>query len=154
MTPAAIDMVRTTFVQILPNADAFGPKFYDHLFSLDPALKDMFKEDMAVQSKKLVRMLATLVAGLESMETIVPTLETLAVRHVGYGVRDEHYNVVGQSLIWALEQELGDAFTQEVRSAWVATYVLIAETMKAAAHDASDHTGREKTPAASGEVPQ
>ncbi len=146
MTPDEIDMVKTTFVQILPNADTFGPKFYEHLFSLDPALKTMFKEDMAVQSKKLVRMLATLVAGLDSLVTIVPTLETLAIRHIGYGVRDEHYNVVGQSLVWALEQELGDAFTPEVRNAWIATYVLIAETMKAAAHDAADHTGPEKTP--------
>ena len=118
------------------------PKFYDHLFSLDPALKGMFKEDMSVQSKKLVRMLATLVAGLESLETIVPTLEALAIRHVGYGVRDEHYNVVGQSLLWTLEQQLGEAFTPEVRNAWIATYVLIAETMKTAARDAIDHAAK------------
>jgi nitric oxide dioxygenase len=146
MTPADVETVKTTFVQILPQADEFGPKFYERLFSLDPALKDMFKEDIAVQSKKLVRMLATLVAGLESLETVVPTLESLAVRHVGYGVRDEHYNIVGQSLIWTIDQQLGDAFTPQVRDAWVAAYVLISETMKAAARDATEHVTKGAAP--------
>jgi hemoglobin-like flavoprotein len=153
MTPAEVDMIRTSFVQILPQADEFGPKFYDRLFSLDPAFKDMFKEDMAVQSKKLVRMLATLVANIDSLETVVPTLEALAIRHVGYGVRDEHYNAVGQSLLWTLEQQLGEAFTPEVRNAWIATYVLIAETMKAAAHDAIDHSAKGNAPAAEPAAP-
>ncbi len=153
MTPAEIDMVKTTFIQILPQADEFGPKFYEHLFGLDPALKEMFKEDIAVQSKKLMRMLATLVAGIDSLETIVPTLEALAIRHVGYGVRDEHYNAVGQSLLWTLDQQLGEAFTPQVKNAWTATYVLIAETMKAAARDATDHSAKGNAAAAEPAAP-
>jgi nitric oxide dioxygenase len=153
MTPAEVDLVKTTFVQILPQADEFGPKFYERLFSLDPAFKEMFKEDIGIQSKKLVRMLATLVAGIDSLETVVPTLEALAIRHAGYGVRDEYYNAFGQSLMWALEQQLGEAFTLEVRNAWIATYVLIAETMKAAARDAIDHSAKSNAPAAEQAAP-
>jgi nitric oxide dioxygenase len=49
-------------------------------------------------------------------------------------VRAEHYVPLGEALIWALEQGLGDDFTPETREAWQAAYAAIAETMKAAAY--------------------
>jgi hemoglobin-like flavoprotein len=60
-------------------------------------------------------------------------VEALGRRHVGYGVRDEHYSTVGEALIWTLAQGLGDAFTSEVREAWAAAYSWLAFTMQRAA---------------------
>jgi len=40
---------------------------------------------------------------------------------------------VGAALIWTLSQGLGEAFTDEVETAWVETYNTLATTMKAAA---------------------
>ena len=65
-------------------------------------------------------------------------------RHAGYGVRDEHYEAVGEALLWTLETGLKDAFTSEVRDAWVTAYGWLAYTMQrgAASHaDASQQTG-------------
>ena len=42
------------------------------------------------------------------MPTLVITLEGLARRHLGYGVKDEHYDKVGEALLWTLEKGLGD----------------------------------------------
>jgi hemoglobin-like flavoprotein len=36
-------------------------------------------------------------------------------------------------LIWTLGQGLGDAFTEEVKDAWLEAYTLLATTMKDAA---------------------
>ena len=41
--------------------------------------------------------------------------------------------IVGAALLWALEQGLGPDFTPAVREAWVETYALVANVMKAAA---------------------
>jgi hemoglobin-like flavoprotein len=50
-------------------------------------------------------------------------------RHVGYGVRDGHYEAVGKALLWTFETTLKGAFTSEVREAWVAAYSWLAFTM-------------------------
>ena len=38
--------------------------------------------------------------------------------------------LVGQSLLWTLEQGLGKEFTTEVKAAWTAMYGLVATEMK------------------------
>ena len=48
---------------------------------------------------------------------ILPAVEDLGKRHVGYGVVDEHYDAIGTSLLQALGQGLGDAFTPDVKEA-------------------------------------
>jgi hemoglobin-like flavoprotein len=68
---------------------------------------------------------------------LVPVVQDLGRRHVGYGVKDEHYATVGTALLWTLEKGLGDAFTTEVKEAWTTVYTLLATTMKNAAAEKS-----------------
>ncbi|MFT4633312.1 MAG: nitric oxide dioxygenase [Candidatus Azotimanducaceae bacterium] len=46
---------------------------------------------------------------------LVPVLQDLATRHVGYGVKVEDYTPVGNALLYALEQGLGPKFMPEVK---------------------------------------
>jgi nitric oxide dioxygenase len=75
------------------------------------------------------------VHGLTDLDALVPQLMTLGARHAGYGVKDRHYQVVGEALIWTLERGLADAFTPEVERAWVRVYLLVAATMQAGADE-------------------
>ena len=135
MTPAQIDMVKQSFAQVAPIAGEAGALFYNRLFTLDPSLQGLFKEDIAVQSRKLMQMLATAVNGLDKLETIVPAVQALGARHVRYGVTEAHYDTVAAALLWTLEQGLGAGFTPQVREAWVAAYSILAGAMKAAARE-------------------
>lgn len=101
--------------------------FYDRLFELDPDLEPLFTGDMAEQGEKLMSALATVVGGLKSWQRVEPVVRELGQRHVGYGVKAEHYETVGAALLWTLEQGLGDAFTDDVKSAWTSAYEEIAE---------------------------
>ena len=60
-------------------------------------------------------------------------MQDLGRRHAGYRVTAEHYQPVGQALIWTLEQGLGDAFTPAVKSAWLEAYTTLTGVMTAAA---------------------
>ena len=93
----------------------------------------MFKGDIEAQAGKLMDTLAIAISQLKDLPTLVKILEGLAVRHVGYGVRDEHYDKVGEALIWTLERGLGAAFTSELRAAWIALYTTAADVMRNAA---------------------
>lgn len=134
MTPEQVALVQESFAKVAPIAPQAAALFYGNLFAADPSLKALFKGDMDEQGKKLMQVLATAVNSLKNLPGLVPVLQALAKRHVGYGVKDEHYATVGSALLLTLSQGLGDAFTDDVKEAWVTTYTLIADTMKAAAN--------------------
>ena len=80
-------------------------------------------------------MLAAAVKGLDNLEALVPVVQDLGKRHVGYGVKDEHYDTVAAALLSTLEAGLGDAWNEEVKKAWISVYTVLATTMKDAAAD-------------------
>ena len=133
MTPDEITMVRASFAQVVPIKEAAADLFYGRLFELDPTLKPLFKGDIKEQGAKLMAMIATAVAGLDRLDTIVPAVQALGRRHVGYGVQAAHYDTVAAALLWTLEQGLGSAFTSDVKAAWTNAYGVLAGTMKEAA---------------------
>lgn len=129
MTSEEIGLVQTSFKAVVPIADTAADLFYGRLFEIAPQVRLMFPADMAEQKKKLMQMLGVAVANLHQMPTIQAAVEELARRHVGYGVKAEHYGPVGEALIWTLQTGLGPAFTPDVRDAWVKTYGAITSVM-------------------------
>jgi hemoglobin-like flavoprotein len=80
-------------------------------------------------------MLASALSVLERPGELTSILEDLGARHVGYGVKTEHYSTVGLALLAMLEKVLGDDFTPESRRAWADLHDLISQTMlRGAAH--------------------
>jgi hemoglobin-like flavoprotein len=126
-------LVQSSFEKVAPIADTAAALFYGRLFELDPSLRPMFTTDLKEQGKKLMNMLTLAVRGLDKLDQLVPAVQALGRRHAGYGVRPEHYNTVAAALIWTLEKGLGEAFTPEVKEAWVTVYTLLAKTMQDAA---------------------
>ena len=133
LTDTQIALVQKSFAVIAPIADDAAVLFYQRLFEIDPSLKSMFRGDMAEQRRKLMQMLTAAVKGLQRLDRLVPVLEDLGRRHIGYGVTDQHYDTVGAALLWTLEKGLGRAFTPEAKEAWTAVYGLLANTMRNAA---------------------
>jgi hemoglobin-like flavoprotein len=133
MTPDKAALVQNSWQQVLPISEQAAGLFYGKLFELDPSLQPLFKGDMQEQGKKLMKMVNTAVNGLTRLNEIVPAVQDLGRRHVGYGVTDAHYDTVGAALLWTLEAGLGAAFTPAVKAAWAEVYGLLATTMKDAA---------------------
>lgn len=123
--------VQKSFRDIVPIADAVGTMFYARLFENHPELRPLFVGDVDHQARKLVQMLAVAVNGLHRIEAITPILEDLARRHRAYGVVDAHYAIVGETLLWTLENALGPTFTPELNAAWSNAYQLLSGIMRA-----------------------
>jgi len=136
MTPRQTMLVQTSFAQVAPIADQAAALFYGRLFEVAPQLRSLFHGDMQAQGAKLMAAMTMVVDDLGTIEAIAPAVQTLAKRHVSYGVVAEHYDTVGATLLWTLEQGLGAAFTPEVRAAWVAAYAALADMMVTAAYGA------------------
>jgi hemoglobin-like flavoprotein len=135
MTPSQIKLVQTSFAQVAPIAATAADLFYGRLFEIAPQVRAMFPADISEQKKKLMAMLGTVVAGLNSLDTVMPAVRALGRRHGGYGVKAQHYAPVGAALLWTLEKGLGAAFTPDVKDAWATAYIVLSTTMIDAANE-------------------
>ena len=134
MTPDQVKLVQESFARVAPIADQAAAIFYDRLFAVAPQVKAMFPTDMTEQRKKLMATLAVVVDGLSNLASVLPAASALAIRHVSYGAKPEHYPVVGGALLWTLEKGLGEDWTPEVAAAWTAAYGTLSGYMISEAH--------------------
>lgn len=134
MNDTQITLVQESFAKVVPIKDAAAEIFYNRLFEIAPAVKPMFKGDMAEQGAKLMTTLGVVVNGLRDLDKIVPVAEKLAIGHVDYGVKAEHYETVGAALLFTLKTGLGDDFTADVEAAWITAYTTLSGVMINAAY--------------------
>jgi len=119
----------------------WGLQFYETLFTLNPALKPMFRNTFT-QSQMLTEMVDAALGLLpdvldqalgEEKTAIDPQLililEDLAARHVSYNVKAEHYGTVGLGLVTTLERTLGSHIDAQTKAAWVELWSLICTVM-------------------------
>ena len=68
-------------------------------------------------------------AGIQDTAKLVPMLQQLGMRHVGYGLKAEYFDLAGKILIEVLAEWLGEGFTKEVENAWVMVSGFMVATM-------------------------
>jgi hemoglobin-like flavoprotein len=127
-----------SWAPIAADGDRLAALFYERLFELDPAARQLFAEtDMVVQRKKFLDMLGEIVNVIDQPDSLVPDVVSLARRHVDYGVEASQYATVGQALVWMLEEGLRDDFSDDVRRAWADAYRFVAALMQRTAGGAA-----------------
>lgn len=129
MTPQQIALIRSQFGIVAARKDLFAAAFYEALFVTDPTLRPLFPADMKPQRAKLVQALAHVILSLDDLGAVLDDVRILGLRHVGYGVEPDHYNTVGEALLAALAETLGEVFDAAAESAWALAYGTIADVM-------------------------
>lgn len=138
METEEIILVKESWKLVAVNPLAAGQLFYNRLFQIAPELKPMFRSDMATQSNALTTMIGYVVNKLDKLNEIIGEVEGLARRHVKYGVKDEHYTIVGEALIWTLKMGLGEHWTDELQAAWIKCYTILSSAMISASRVTED----------------
>jgi hemoglobin-like flavoprotein len=125
-----VEVLQASFQQVQDAPQAFSTTFYANLLGYYPEVKPLFaKTRMMEQSDHLFSSLQFMVANLRSTKLLETTLKGLGTRHVRYGVLTQHYPLVGNSLLKTLADLTGDAWTLEVKQAWIDAYAAIATVM-------------------------
>ena len=142
LTDQEKQLIVGAFRLIVPVAETVADLFYARLFEDKPKYRKLFPDDMSGQKRKLIAMLAFITKSLDWTEDqwrddVDPQddlfLVVLALgrrHHELYKIPDSAYEPVERSLMWALDQGLGQAFTPELRSAWTKLYRALATSMK------------------------
>lgn len=133
--------LRKSFALVERQSNVAALVFYQRLFELNPALRQLFKNNIEDQARKLIDMLGAALSLLEKPAELDATLEALGARHLAYGVKTDHYDTVGEALITMLESTQKASFTPEVRADWNELYDLIRSTMQRGAERAGSPNG-------------
>lgn len=124
------ELLETSFALVAPSAEALVDRFYFRLFRAAPEAYHLFDPGrFGEQKKKLLAALKLTVNSARKPEALAPVLQQLGAKHVQYGVRAEHYPVVGSILLATLEEFAGDAWTPDIRNAWVQAYSVVSDLM-------------------------
>lgn len=140
MTTHQIDLIKSSWKLAVGDPIAVGGLFYGRLFKIAPEIEPLFSHaSITEQSVKLVSLLSYVISKLDKLDDIAMEVGKLAKRHVGYGVKEEHYTAVGLALIWTLRRALADDWNEELQEAWLLCY----NTLSSAMIGASDYANQE-----------
>ena len=129
--------IRRSWAKAAAAGELVGQIFYVKLFEIAPESRAMFPDVIHDQARKLLQTLNWIVDHLDDPETLVPAAQSLAIRHVRYGVTAEQYAAVGEALIATLRQGLGPDFSEEDEAAWRRVYAQLSNIMTSAAYPAN-----------------
>jgi len=126
--------IRQTWAQAIAAREIVGQVFYQLLFKSSPDTRELFPESLDEQGRKLVQTLSWIVDHLDEADELFAAADSLALRHVAYGVTQDQYAAVGSALIATLKAGLGDAFSEEDEAAWTRVYGTLSSRMIATAY--------------------
>ncbi|WP_375325454.1 adenylate/guanylate cyclase domain-containing protein [Flagellimonas sp. GZD32] len=115
---------------MLADEGKFAEIFYEKVFNYAPYVRDLFKNNMADQGRLLTHMLGGIVYSLSRPDHLKRGLAKLGQNHTHYGVKEEYYPVVKQSMIETIDEVLGENKTSQTLEAWGAALDFVIDTMK------------------------
>ena len=83
----------------------------------------------------LTQALVAVLDHLEDATWLTDTLKAMGAKHIDYGVTDEMYGWVGDSLLSTIAEIAGSDWTPELAAAWTEAYGAIASLMQRGAHE-------------------
>jgi hemoglobin-like flavoprotein len=134
-------LVRGHFRIVESQAAISSLVFYRNLFMLDPQLRPLFHSSIELQGRKLIEALKFAMETLENPAELIPVLESMGRRHLGYGTRDEHYTTMTTAMLTTLREILGSEFTPRAEAAWTSALGFISAAMIRGADGVRDFTG-------------
>lgn len=129
LTQDDIDIIRACYMQLSSDLQRSGDVFYEALFDIAPDTRELFLADMSSQAMKLMSTIGLVVSQLQNSEALEPVVKDLALRHLAYGVEEQHYGQVREALFRMLGIVLDSAYSNEARIAWGKAYDGLADVM-------------------------
>jgi NAD(P)H-flavin reductase/hemoglobin-like flavoprotein len=116
-------------------ADEVIRRLYSRWFSIDSSARDLFPPDLEAQRGAFGRVLFWVLGEFAAQRADEPVslLAQLGRDHRKYGVTQQHYDALAESLLFTLRDELADRWDARVAEATTHAVILIVGVMRGAA---------------------
>ena len=125
-----IDIVKSTAPVIKQHGQKITTRMYEIMFDKHPEVKaqfDLSAQANGTQPAKLATAVYSYATHIDDLEALKAMVDKIAHRHVATHVLPEQYPIVGECLLQAIQDVLGDAASEEIMKAWTQAYQALAD---------------------------
>lgn len=123
-------IIKATVPVLEQNGTTITTTFYKNMLREHKELLNIFNQvnqSKGVQPAALATTVLAAAKHIDDMSVLLPHVEQIGHKHRALQIKPEHYPIVGQNLLKAIAEVLGDAATPKVLNAWAAAYDAIAD---------------------------
>ena len=124
-TQKTIEIVKSTAPVLKEHGVTITKVMYKNLFEKYPEMMNLFnmtRQKKGDQPKALANAVFQYATHIDQLEKLGPAVELIAQKHTAFSISKEHYPIVGQTLLNAIKEVLGDAASPEIMDAWAEAY--------------------------------
>lgn len=130
LTEKEIQTIRDTVPLLKEKGQTITKIFYKRLFETHPELKNVFNQTnqkKGLQSSALAMAVVAAAENIEDLTPIVPAIMPVVYKHCALQVQPEQYDIVGENLIWAIQEVTGLDNSDPIIQTWTKAYGAIAD---------------------------
>lgn len=130
LTQSQIDIVKSTAPILKQHGETITRTFYANMLIAHPELKNLFSlrnQATGAQQAALAGSVLAYATYIDDLPKLSHAVERIAQKHTSLFVKPEQYAIVGEHLVGAFAEVLGDGLTEEVADAWKAAYGQLAD---------------------------
>ena len=128
-TAQTLAIVKATVPILEEHGNTVTTVFYNNMFAEHPELLDIFNATNQKLGRQQTALATTVLAAakhLEHLAVLLPQVTQISHKHRALQILPEHYPIVGQHLIGAIKEVLGEAANDDIINAWTEAYDEIA----------------------------
>lgn len=129
LQPKVIEIVKATAPILEERGAEITTHFYKRMFHRNPELLNVFNQtnqQIGRQPQALANTVLAAAKHIDQLESLLPAVKQIAHKHRSLQIKPEQYPIVGENLLGAMKEVLGDGATDEVINAWAEAYEVIA----------------------------
>ncbi len=134
MQQKTIDIVKATTPVVKEHGTKITQRMYEIAFEERPDMRKFFEntwmkdvDSGRKQAGKLAQSVYAYASHIDELDKLTQAVEQIAHAHVDSKVIPETYPVIGECLIAAMKDVLGDTATPEIIEAWTEAYQVLAD---------------------------
>ncbi|MBU6633575.1 nitric oxide dioxygenase [Staphylococcus aureus] len=130
LTEQEKDIIKQTVPLLKEKGTEITSTFYPKMFKAHPELLNMFNQTnqkRGMQSSALAQAVMAAAVNIDNLSVIKPVIMPVAYKHCALQVYAEHYPIVGENLLKAIQDVTGLEEHDPVIQAWAKAYGVIAD---------------------------
>lgn len=147
LSASSKQIIAATLPAVGAHVNRITEVFYPLMFKRYPEVKAFFNQAHqaeGTQPRALANAVVAYASNLDRLEVLGDAVALIVQKHASLNIQPQHYPIVGECLLAAIKEVLGDAATDEVLGAWAEAYFQLADILIAAEENV--YRNREQQP--------
>ena len=132
LTLTTVTTVKGTAPVLAEHGYAIVRRFYERLFQAHPELQNLFNmrhQERGEQQRALAGAVLAYATNIDNLQALSSAVERITHKHASLNIQPGQYAVVGEHLLAAIKEVLGDAATGDILVAWAEAYRELADIL-------------------------